>query len=109
MYLLVALFGFSKSLSHRSLLYTTDLAQVNRILHLAAPFSTWISAFDAYFRLLVLERGEDLTASTKNSLLFSLLGQEGLRQFGNDPVVATMTEVATTHAIFRAAMHCRFK
>ncbi len=73
------------------------------------PFSTWILAFDAYLRLVELERGEALTASTKNSLLFSLLGQEGLRQFGNDPIVATMTAEATSHAIFRAAMHCRFK
>ncbi len=68
------------------------------------PFSTWISAFDAYLHLVGLERGKALTASTKNSLLFSLLGQEGLRQFGNNPVVATMTEDATTHAIFWAAV-----
>ncbi len=73
------------------------------------PFSTWISAFDAYLRLVELERGEALSASMKNSLLFSLLGQEGLCQFGNDPVVATMTEDDTMHAIFRAAVRHHFK
>ncbi len=73
------------------------------------PFSTWISAFDAYLCLVELERGEALTASTKNSLLFSLLGLEGLHQFRNDPVVATMTKDATTHAIFRAAICRHFK
>ncbi len=70
---------------------------------------TWISAFDAYLCLVELERGEDLTASTKNGLPFSLLGQEGLRQFGNDPAVATMTKAATTHAIFQATVCCCFK
>ncbi len=73
------------------------------------PFSTWISAFDAYLCLVELERGEALTASTKNSLLFSLLGQEGLCQFANDPVVATMTADATMHTIFQAAMRRHFK
>ncbi len=73
------------------------------------PFSTSLSAFDTYLHPVELERGEALTASTQNSLLFSLLGQEGLRQFGNDPVVATMTEAATTYAIFRAAVRRRFK
>ncbi|MCP4540096.1 MAG: hypothetical protein GY832_23405, partial [Chloroflexi bacterium] len=73
------------------------------------PYSTWIAAFDAWLRLVELERGEALGASTKNSLLFSLLGQEGLRQFGNDPVVAAMTEAATTHDVFRAAIRRRFR
>ncbi len=64
------------------------------------PFSTWISAFDAYLHLVELERGEALTASTKNSLLFSLLGQEGLRQFGNDPIVATIAAVGARWSCF---------
>ncbi len=73
------------------------------------PISMWLLAFDAYLHLVELERGEALTPSTKNSLLFSLLGREGLHQFGNDPMVATMTKDATTHAIFWAAVRRHFK
>ncbi len=64
---------------------------------------------EATLTLVEVERGEALNDKTKNVLLFSLLGSEGLRQFGSDPVVLQMNEqVPPTHAAFQAAMKQRF-
>ncbi len=45
-----------------------------------------------------------MTDQLKNTLLFSLLGTEGLRQFRSNPIVTKMNEAAMTHAIFKAAV-----
>ncbi len=73
------------------------------------PFTTWVAAFNSWLTLVEVERGEALNAKTKNALLFSLLGSEGLRQFGSDPVVAQMDDqTPPTHAVFQAAVKQRF-
>ncbi|MCP4546696.1 MAG: hypothetical protein GY835_09565, partial [bacterium] len=56
------------------------------------PFATWIATFNSYLTLVEAERGEALNDKTKNALVFGLLGSEGLRQFGSDPIVAMMSE-----------------
>ncbi len=55
-----------------------------------------------------LERGETLDDATKNSLLFNLLGLEGLRQFCSNPLVPLMTDATTMHALFQDAVKVRF-
>ncbi len=60
--------------------------------------------FNSWLSLVELERGEALANKMKNSLLFGLLGSEGLRQFGGDPIVECMVDDATTHVAFQAAI-----
>ncbi len=45
------------------------------------PFRTWFVQFESYLDLVETERGAALDNKTKNQLLFSLLGTEGVRQF----------------------------
>ncbi len=72
------------------------------------PFPTWVAAFDSWIRLVQLKRGENLDDATKNSLLFKLVGFEGLRQFGSDTLVPLMTEAATTHTHFQDPVKAHF-
>ncbi len=59
--------------------------------------------------LVEAERGEALNDKMKNALLFSLLGSEGLCQFGSDPIMATMDATPPPmHTAFQAAVRQHF-
>ncbi len=66
------------------------------------PYTTWITVFESYVDLIEAERGEAMDNKVKNSLRFTLLGSEGQRQFGSNPIVPLRSEAATTHAVFKA-------
>ncbi len=73
------------------------------------PFKTWVATFNSWLSLVELERGEALANKTKNSLLFGLLGSEGLCQFGGDPIMDRMADDATTDAAFQATIQKCFQ
>ncbi len=47
------------------------------------PFRTWLTSFKGYVRLLEFDRAA-LGEGIKKTLLFQLLGAEGMCQFGNE-------------------------
>ncbi len=71
------------------------------------PYMTWIAVFGSYIDLVEAERGVVMENKIKNSLLFTLLGSEGQRQFGSNPIVPLRSEAATTHAIFKAEVRLK--
>ncbi len=65
--------------------------------------------FNSYLTLVEAERGVVLNNKTKNVLIFGLLGSEGLRQFGSNPIIAKMDETPPlTHMAFQATVRQRF-
>ncbi len=75
------------------------------------PFATWIAIFNSYLTLVEVECAETLNDKTKNTLLFSLLGLEGLHQFGSNLIMGKMDDTPLpTHMAFQAAVrqcfHC---
>ncbi len=65
-------------------------------------YMAWTAIFESYINQVEAERGMAMENKIMNSLLFTLLGLEGQRQFGSNPIVPLRSEAATTHAVFKA-------
>ncbi len=55
------------------------------------PFRTWLTGFKGYIRLLEFDHAP-LEEGINKTVLFQLLGAEGMRQFGNEPAAAHLED-----------------
>ncbi len=63
------------------------------------PFRTWLRSYKGYLQLLELDR-DDFSDGIKKTLLFQLLGSEGMRQFGNEPAAMHMDNTTLSFTSF---------
>ncbi len=71
------------------------------------PFRTWLTGFKGYVCLLEFDRVL-LEEGIKKTLLFQLLGTEGMHQFGNEPAAAHLEENAYTFITFCDSLEAFF-
>ncbi len=71
------------------------------------PFRTWLTGFKGYIHLLEFNH-VPLEEGIKKTLLFQLLGAEGMCQFGNEPAVARLEENAYTFTAFCNSLEAFF-
>ncbi len=64
------------------------------------PFRMWLTGFKSYIRLLEFDHAP-LEEGIKKTVLFQLLGAEGMHQFGNEQLVSM---IMSTHLLI-FAMH----
>ncbi len=70
---------------------------------LPIPFRMWLMSFKGYIHLLEFDHAA-LDEGIKKTLLFQLLGAEGMRQFGDEPAAARLEENAYTFIAFCDAL-----
>ncbi len=71
------------------------------------PFWMWLTSFKGYIRLLEFDCAT-LDEGIKKTLLFQLLGAEGMRQFGNEPAAAHLEDNVYTFITFCDALETFF-
>ncbi|MCP4549741.1 MAG: hypothetical protein GY835_25075, partial [bacterium] len=71
------------------------------------PFRTWLTSFKGYVRLLEFDR-LPFEEGIKKTILFQLLGAEGMRQFGNEPAAARLEDNVFMFDAFADAVEAFF-
>ncbi|MCP4536857.1 MAG: hypothetical protein GY832_06895 [Chloroflexi bacterium] len=71
------------------------------------PFRTWLTSFKGYVRLLEFDRAV-LDEGIKKTLLFQLLGAEGMHQFGNEPAADRLKDNIYSFIAFCDALETFF-
>ncbi|MCP4546672.1 MAG: hypothetical protein GY835_09445, partial [bacterium] len=71
------------------------------------PFQMWLMSFKGYVHLLQFDRAM-LDEGIKKTLLFQLLGTEGMCQFGNEPATARLEDNVYSFIAFCNALETFF-
>ncbi len=71
------------------------------------PFQTWLTSSKGYLRLLEFDHAQ-FEEGIKKTVLFQLLGAEGMRQFGNEPAAARLVDNVYSFITFCDALESFF-